>query len=99
MDPNTLKFAGIPLLAWIPLLPFLGALINLTIGRKLSRGSVHVIAVAAVAAACALSAYAFWLLFQPDLTSPSHTAPFYKTGGLYQSAYTWIEVGKLKVEL
>jgi NADH-quinone oxidoreductase subunit L len=96
MDPSTLKFAGIPLLAWIPLLPFLGALINLTIGRKLSRGSVHVIAIASVAASCLLSAYAFYLLFQQH---PLTGAPFWKSGGLAQTAYTWIEVGKLKVEL
>jgi len=30
-----LTFLGLPLLAWVPLLPLLGALINLTLGRKL----------------------------------------------------------------
>jgi hypothetical protein len=52
-----LKFLGLPLLLWIPLLPLIGALINLTIGRKMSRGFVHVVAVAAVAAAFGVSLY------------------------------------------
>lgn len=34
----------------VPALPLLGALINLTLGRRLSRQAVHFVAVAAVAA-------------------------------------------------
>ena len=34
----------------VPFLPLLGAFLNLTLGRRLSRGTVHFIAVAAVAA-------------------------------------------------
>ena len=36
MDQSQLKLLGLPLLVWIPLLPLLGALINLTIGKRLS---------------------------------------------------------------
>ena len=51
MDYSQYKFLGLPMLAWIPLLPLLGALINLTLGRRLSKSAVHTIAIAAVVAA------------------------------------------------
>jgi NADH-quinone oxidoreductase subunit L len=93
MDPSTLKFAGLPLLAWIPLLPLCGAFLNLVIGRWLSRGTVHAIAVASVAASCGIAGY---LVFGPLLgafkTSPANAV-------FDQSVYTWIEVGRLKLEL
>jgi NADH-quinone oxidoreductase subunit L len=93
MEYANLKFAGLPLLAWIPLLPLLGAFINLTIGRWFSRGTVHTVAIAAVAASCGLSLY---LVFGPLWTA-------FKAGnggvGIYQQVYTWIEVGGLKVDL
>ncbi|MDQ3367152.1 MAG: NADH-quinone oxidoreductase subunit L [Myxococcota bacterium] len=93
MDYSVLKFAGLPLLAWIPLLPLLGALINLTLGRRMSRQTVHTIAIASVAAACGLSLY---LVFGPLWKA-------YKAGqggtGIVQQVYTWIEVGSLKLEL
>ncbi len=93
MDHANLKFAGLPLLAWIPLLPLIGAFINLTIGRRLSRTAVHTVAIAAVAAACGLS---FYLVFGPLYTA-------FKAGqggvGIAQTVYTWIEVGGLKVDL
>jgi hypothetical protein len=44
------KFLGLPLLAWIPLLPILGAFLNLTIGRRLDRKWNHIISIGAVAA-------------------------------------------------
>jgi len=92
VDPTT-KFAGLPLLAWIPVLPLLGALINLTIGRRLSRQTVHTIAIAAVVGACALSLF---LVFGPLW------AEFKSRDGVYsieQNVYTWIEVGAFKVPL
>ncbi|MBA3392242.1 MAG: NADH-quinone oxidoreductase subunit L [Deltaproteobacteria bacterium] len=93
MDFSGLKFAGLPLLAWVPLLPLLGALINLTLGRRLSRQTVHTIAIASVAAACGLSLY---LVFGPLFKA-------FKAGqggiGIVQNVYTWIEVGSLKIEL
>src|SRR5215510_4031810 len=93
MDPSTLKFAGLPLLAWIPLLPLCGALINLVLGRWLSRGAVHFFAVASVAASCGIAAY---LVFGP-LLAAFKTAP--GNAVFDQAVYTWIEVGKLKLEL
>ncbi len=81
----------------IPLLPLLGALINLTIGRKMSRGFVHAVAVAAVSASLGVVLWSLWELWT-----------VYKAHGygaaaaglqLKQSVYTWIEVGSFKVEL
>jgi len=93
MDYSGLKFLGIPLVAWVPLLPFIGAFLNLTLGRRLSRQTVHTIAVASVAAAACLSAY---LVFGPLWKA-------FKAGeggtGIVQNVYTWIEVANLKVEL
>ena len=89
-DPH---FAGLPLLAWIPLLPLLGALINLVFGRWLARSTVQAIAIAAVAAACGLVVY---LVFFPLYDA-------FRNGqggvGIEQQVYTWIEVGSFKAQL
>ncbi|MBA3460145.1 MAG: NADH-quinone oxidoreductase subunit L [Deltaproteobacteria bacterium] len=93
MDYSQFKFLGLPVLAWIPLFPLIGALINLTLGRRLSKTTIHTIAIAAVVASFGLSA---WLVF-------SHLFQAYKNGlggtGIEQTVYTWMEVGQLKVEL
>jgi NADH-quinone oxidoreductase subunit L len=98
MDPQLPgKFAGLPLLAWIPLLPFIGALINLTIGRRLSRQTVHTIAIASVAAACGL---ALFLVFSKQgLFREVNGVAVWKAGGFTQTVYSWIEVGSLKIDL
>jgi len=97
MDQLPGKFAGLPLLAWIPLLPFIGALINLTIGRRLSRQTVHTIAIASVAAACGL---ALFLVFSKQgLFREINGVPIWKAGGFTQTVYSWIEVGSLKIDL
>src|SRR5688572_20952016 len=98
MDPQLPgKFAGLPLLAWIPLLPFIGALINLTIGRRLSRQTVHTIAIASVAAACGL---ALFLVFSKQgLFREVNGVAVWKAGGFTQNVYSWIEVGSLKIDL
>ena len=95
MDSSNLKFAGLPILAWIPLLPLIGALINLTIGRRLSRQTVHVIAIAAVGFSCLLAIY---LVFGPLLYEFNHPNAL-TNSAIEQSAYTWIEVGSFKVQL
>jgi NADH-quinone oxidoreductase subunit L len=87
------NFAGIPTVAWIPLLPLLGALINLTLGRRLSKQTVHTIAIAAVAGACGLALY---LVFG-DLVDKFRDKP--ETASLVQTVYTWIEVGSFKAQL
>ena len=93
--PAPLSFAGLPLLAWIPLLPLIGALINLTLGKRLAKSTVHTIAIAAVGGACVLSGVmVFWALFQP-----SGDTVAWKAGGITQNVYTWLEVGSFKAEL
>jgi len=93
MDFNA-KFAGLPMLAWVPLLPLLGALINLTLGRRLSRSTVHTIAVASVVAACGLACY---LVFGPLLHEYRQHNPL--GTAIEQNVYTWIDVGQFKVPL
>jgi NADH-quinone oxidoreductase subunit L len=84
---------SIPTLAWIPLLPLLGALFNLTLGRRLSRATVHTVAIAAVAAACGVAFYTVFVQLWP----------LWKQGqggtGITQVVYTWLEVGDFKAEL
>ncbi|HEV7554185.1 MAG TPA: NADH-quinone oxidoreductase subunit L [Kofleriaceae bacterium] len=91
MDHPT--FLGLSLLAWIPLLPLLGALINLALGRWMSRSTVHTVAIASVVAAFGVS---LWLLIW-------YLIPAFNAGqggnGIEQSVYTWIEVGSFKVQL
>ncbi|HEX2689463.1 MAG TPA: NADH-quinone oxidoreductase subunit L, partial [Kofleriaceae bacterium] len=90
MDQPSLQFLGLPILAWIPALPLLGALINLTLGRRLAKQTIHTIAIAAVAGACVLAIYlAFWWLpHEGDAVTSSA-----------QIVYTWIEVGSFKAQL
>jgi NADH-quinone oxidoreductase subunit L len=92
------KFLGLPVLLWIPLLPLIGALINLTIGRKMSRGFVHFVAVAAVAAAFGVSLFVvidpLRKLFANWVGNHDVALPAFK-----QVAYSWIEVGGFKAEL
>src|SRR6185295_13177346 len=93
MDFNT-KFAGLPIIAWVPLLPLLGALINLTLGRRMSRQTVHTIGIASVVAACGLS---WWLVFDPLLAEFRGHNPLGTV--LEQNVYSWIEVGQFKINL
>jgi NADH-quinone oxidoreductase subunit L len=91
------KLLGLPALAWIPLLPLLGAAFNLIIGRSLSRSAVHVVAVASVAAAFGV---AVWQVGGPLW----HAFSQFRAGAadgvdITQNVYTWIEVGVFKVEL
>jgi len=90
---TTPQFLGLPLLAWIPVLPLLGALINLTIGRRLHKSTVHTIAIAAVAGACGI---AFYMVFGPLWKQ-------FKSGGadqgITQVVYRWLEVGNFKADL
>ncbi len=94
-DAASSSVAGIPLLAWIPLLPLLGALINLTLGRRFSKTTVHTIAIAAIAGSCGL---AFYLVFGPLW----HQFQEGKGGiGLETPPdwWTWFQVGSFKVAL
>jgi NADH-quinone oxidoreductase subunit L len=103
MDSNA-AFAGLPLLAWIPLLPLLGAFLNLTLGRRWSKATAHTIAILSVAGACGL---AIFLVFSPQglfqLVTYNYdtgaAARVWKLGGIEQTVYTWIEVGSFKTQL
>jgi NADH-quinone oxidoreductase subunit L len=93
---NGPNFAGLPALAWIPLLPLLGALINLTLGSRLSKRSVSIIACGTVIGACVLAFYlVFWTMFQLE----ADNEPLWKHGGITQTVYTWLQVGTFKAEL
>ena len=97
---GSMTFLSIPLLAWIPLLPILGALINLTIGRKFARTTVNVIAIGSVLLAFCVALYC--------VADPlRHAFMAWRAEGgegkglleIKQVLYTWIEVGSFKVEL
>src|SRR5688500_12298789 len=83
------------MLLWIPLLPLLGALINLTLGYRLGRGMVHLIAVASVAAS-------FGVVLS-EVIGPLRNLWLARESGvqveLLQHVYTWIQAGDLKVDL
>ena len=83
-------------LHWIVLLPLLGAAINLLVGRKLSRRTVHLIACGSVLAALLLSLSAVVGSLYP-LWKAS------RTGGaapeLRDLFFTWIQSGSLRVEM
>jgi len=85
-------------LLWIPALPLIGAAFNLLFGRFLSRRTVHLVAVAAVAASFFYAAYLvggpLWEAFKVWRGSKTEVMD-----GLYQQVYTWIEIGSFKVDL
>jgi NADH-quinone oxidoreductase subunit L len=96
MDPQSLTFLGVPALLWIALLPLLGAVFNLVLGRYFSKATVHTVAIAAVFGACVLSGIlVFWALFQ---LGPTGTA-YWKSGGFTQVAWHWLEIGSFKADL
>ena len=80
------QLAGLPLLAWVPLLPLLGALINLTLGSRLSKRTVTTVAVGSVGLACALVIYlVFWRMFQAgESMNVENFVKFYTDDALYQ---------------
>ena len=84
---------GIPTLACIPLLPLLGALINLTLGRRLGKSAVTFFAIGTVVAAFGI---AFYMVFWPLMAQ-------FKAGeaeqGITQVAWHWLEVGSFKADL
>jgi NADH-quinone oxidoreductase subunit L len=94
---NNLSFGGIPMLAWIPLLPIIGAFINLTLGRRLSDRAIHTVGIASVLGAFAISVYmiagTLYPIFKVWQGNPVGPVE------IKQLAYTWIEVGSFKVEL
>ena len=93
MDQASNTFWGVPLLAWIPALPLLGALINLTLGKRLSKAAVHTIAIAAVAGAFGIGVY----MVAGPLWHQFNAGEGEK--GITQVAWHWLEVGNFKADL
>src|SRR5215813_3648530 len=77
------------MLSLIPLLPFLGFLINASFGRRLSKGASGAVACAAMVAAFVVSAVAVAGLVR----LPVDERP------IVQSAFTWITSGEFSVDL
>jgi NADH-quinone oxidoreductase subunit L len=92
---NDLRFMGLPLLVWIPLFPLLGALVNLTLGRRLSRQTVHAIAIASVVASFGIVLY--MLLPPVGSFQGGDLYRLFREGrggdGVTQQVFTWLEVG------
>jgi NADH-quinone oxidoreductase subunit L len=97
LSPN---FLGISLIAWVILLPLIGATINLIGGRWFSRQTVHIVAVGVVAAAFGIACYLiFWPWGEVSLLYKfRHAQGEGPVQGL-ANLYTWIEVGGLKIDL
>jgi NADH-quinone oxidoreductase subunit L len=86
-------------IALIPALPLAGALINLLLGRYFGRAFVHFVAVFSVFAAFFVSA---WLVGGPLWEAFTAWREADKVGPvpeITQNLYTWIEVGRLKIDL
>src|SRR3954465_6232007 len=90
---NYKLFGVVTTLALIPLLPLVGALINLTLGRWFSKGLAHAVAIAAVGCSCVLAAaMVFGPLYREFKAGHGGT-------GIEQQVYTWIEVGSFRAQL
>src|SRR5918995_5618742 len=77
------------MLALIPLFPFLGFLVNSTMGKRLPKAVSGGLASLAMIASFVVSAMAVWQIASMD---PAHRA-------LEQTLYTWIASGDLVVDL
>jgi NADH-quinone oxidoreductase subunit L len=89
-------------LIWIPLLPLLGAALNLLIGRKLSRRMVHFVACSSVFAAMLV---AMWAIFGDLLPMWKAATAAVGHGGiaanpmLSQNLFDWISAGAVSINL
>ncbi|HXV49802.1 MAG TPA: NADH-quinone oxidoreductase subunit L [Candidatus Binatia bacterium] len=77
--------AAYDLLRWIPLIPLLGSMFNLTFGRALGKQTAGAVASAAVGASFALACAVFWQM-------PAN-------GVLRDTVYPWIQSGSFHVDL
>jgi NADH-quinone oxidoreductase subunit L len=90
MDQSSLQSSALVL---IPLLPLIGALINLTLGRWLPKWLITTVAILSVGSSFLISAV---LVFGP-LLGEFHAG--HGGTGITQLVYTWIEVGSFKAQL
>ncbi|MEZ4404159.1 MAG: NADH-quinone oxidoreductase subunit L [Kofleriaceae bacterium] len=90
---DTIKFLWV-----VPFLPLCGAFLNLVLGKRLSRQTVHFVAVAAVAAAFFTSLY---LVVGPLREGYAAWKANGKTGAFELTEYlwTWISAGDLHIDL
>ena len=68
MEQASHTFLESSTLVWIPLLPLIGAFINLVFGRRMPRWAVYAVSIGAVALACLV---AFAHVFGPLLDGTS----------------------------
>src|SRR3979409_287411 len=80
---------GRHMLLLIPLLPFLGFLLNASFGRRLSKAAAGAVACGAMAGAFAVSVAAVWILVAAEPEARVITQPF----------FTWITSGDFSVPL
>jgi NADH-quinone oxidoreductase subunit L len=78
-------------LALIPLLPFLGFLINASVGRRLSKAASGGIATGAMAFAFGIAVAAVWRMLSAE--------PVGGVRAIEQSVYTWIASGRIEIPL
>jgi NADH-quinone oxidoreductase subunit L len=90
---DTVKFLWV-----VPFLPLAGAFLNLILGKRLSRQTVHFIAVAAVAASFFTALY---LVVGPLREAYGVWKHDGRQGafGLDEHLWTWIQAGDLKLDL
>jgi NADH-quinone oxidoreductase subunit L len=98
MYEQSLKLFGLPLLAWIPLLPLIGAAFNLTVGRKFSRRVVHLVGCGTVAVACLVVLKAFFSHLYP-LYHAAHAAQSEEVPRLVNTVWQWIVAGDVDIKL
>src|SRR5437764_546944 len=80
---------GVRLLLLIPLLPFLGFLINATIGRRMSKGVSGTVAMTAIGLSFGISAAMVWQLL--------HSEPVNGVRAFDYTLYTWFSSGSLTI--
>jgi NADH-quinone oxidoreductase subunit L len=89
-------------LYWIPLLPLLGAAINLLVGRKLSRPTVHLVACGSVLSALIVGLVATFRHLYPLWSAAHHAHPDGSSGAapaLVSSVFDWISSGPVTIKL
>ena len=84
-------------LIWIPLLPLLGAAINLIFGRKLPRRVIHFIACASVGLAAVVTFYALFTQLMPMWMEARKSVDAGQPV-LRDVVFNWISAGKLHID-
>jgi NADH-quinone oxidoreductase subunit L len=85
-------------LYWIPLLPLLGAALNLIVGRKLSRRAVHLVACGSVLGALLVGLYASCVHLYPLWKIAAHV-PGPAAPALLSAPFDWLVAGKVSIKL